>query len=76
VYNAVGRYADAVSAVKEYLEVKPDDAKALMALGEAYEGLDQVQNAIEAYTGASKDSKWTQYATYKVDELKKSVEEE
>jgi tetratricopeptide (TPR) repeat protein len=75
-YNALRQYENAVTAVQEYLQKRPTDAKALVALGEAYENLDQLEKAIEAYERAAKDSRWNQYATYKIDELKKTLEEE
>ncbi len=76
VYNALRRYQEAIAVAGEYLERKPTDAKALVALGEAYENLGQLEKAIDAYTKAAKDSRWNQYATYKIDQLKKSMEEE
>ncbi|KPL18241.1 MAG: hypothetical protein AMJ92_08905 [candidate division Zixibacteria bacterium SM23_81] len=76
VYNAMGRLQDAVTMAQEYLKRKPSDAKALMALGEAYEGLGQHREAIAAYTKAAQDSRWNQYATHKIKELKESLEEE
>ena len=76
VYNAMGRYDEAISMAQEYLQRKPNAAQALMALGEAHENLGQYKEAVEAYTKASKDSQWKQFATYKIDQLKKYTEEE
>jgi tetratricopeptide (TPR) repeat protein len=75
VYNAMGRYQEAIGILEQYLELKPGTASALMALGEAHENLGQYSAAIEAYGKAAKDSRWTQYANYKIDQLQKYLEE-
>jgi tetratricopeptide (TPR) repeat protein len=75
VYNSMGRYEDAIEVLRDYLELKPGAANALMALGEAYENLGRYPDAIEAYGQAAEDSRWAQYANYKIEQLQKYVEE-
>lgn len=76
VFNAMRRHQDAIDTIGEYLQRDPKAANALMVLGEAHENLGQYAQAIEAYTKASADSRWKQFANYKIEELKKYVEEE
>jgi tetratricopeptide (TPR) repeat protein len=71
----MGRYEDAIEVLRDYLELKPGAANALMALGEAYENLGRYPDAIEAYGQAAEDSRWAQYANYKIEQLQKYVEE-
>jgi tetratricopeptide (TPR) repeat protein len=76
VFNAMHCHQEAIDALGQYLWRDPHAASALMVLGEAHENLGQHAQAIEAYTKASADSRWKQFANYKIEELKKYVEEE
>jgi len=51
-YGSLGRYQEAIDALKQAIKIKPDCAKAHWCLGLAYGNLDRWQDAIESYKQA------------------------
>jgi tetratricopeptide (TPR) repeat protein len=48
-----GAYRFALKACKKVFEIKPDSAVAYMIMGEAYEGLDLIEEMLDAYDNAA-----------------------
>jgi len=74
-YTQKGSYTKATQAALESLKYDPGNMAARVALGEAYEGLGKVEEAIEQYEIAKADLMWQQYVEDRIKRLTKTDED-
>jgi tetratricopeptide (TPR) repeat protein len=74
-YNQEANYAAAVDAARTSLEYDADHVPSRVVLGEAYEGLGNIDQAIEQYRMAKGDLMWEQYVDERIRRLTEADED-